>query len=299
MPLEPRPRLPWASALLAVLAAAVPAHAQADAPLPDAASLVAAVRTNLFRETALATQYTFTERRQSLEADRAGGFTVKRERVYEVYPAGDPRLTYRRLVLENGSPPADLARKDEKHHRAVAKRLEEQANETPAARERRLRKEAEARRRDEAQIDDALGAYRIVVVGREVLEGRPAVLVTLTPLAEARPRTRAGKLAKKLRGRAWVDEQDRELARVELEVFDTVSFGFGLVARVHEGSTVHFRRRKVNDEVWLPAEARIQASGRVALLRRVRVNEAIAYSDYRKFSADAQIVSFGPTKEPQ
>ena len=108
-----------------------------------------------------------------------------------------------------------------------------------------------------------------------------------------------GKLAMRIRGRVWVDEQDREPARVEVEVLDTVSSGLGLVARIHKGSTVHFRRRKVNSEVWLPAEARIEASGRVALLRRVRVNEAIACFDYRKFSADAQIVSFGPTKEPQ
>jgi len=35
------------------------------------------------------------------------------------------------------------------------------------------------------KIDDALRAYRIDVFGREPLEDRPAVLVTLTPIAEA------------------------------------------------------------------------------------------------------------------
>jgi len=35
------------------------------------------------------------------------------------------------------------------------------------------------------EVDDALRACRIDVFGRELLEDRPAVLVTLTPIAEA------------------------------------------------------------------------------------------------------------------
>ena len=88
-----------------------------------------------------------------------------------------------------------------------------------------------------------------------------------------------------------INEADAQIVRVELEALDTISFGFGLLARVHKGSRATFERRFVNGEVWLPAAATIQATGRAFLLKGIRVNREVEWSEYKKFVADAHIVS--------
>jgi hypothetical protein len=99
-------------------------------------------------------------------------------------------------------------------------------------------------------------------------------------------------VVQKFQGRAWVSESDHELVKMEAEAIDTISFGLGLLARVHKGSRASFERRRVNDEVWLPAAARIQASARVLLLKGVRLDLETEYSDYRKATGDARVVDF-------
>ena len=82
-----------------------------------------------------------------------------------------------------------------------------------------------------------------------------------------KPLTDDGKIMRKFKARAWLSESDYELVRAEIEAIDTLSFGFGLLARVHKGTVATYERRKVNNEVWLPAEVTWTASARVLLLQ--------------------------------
>ena len=86
--------------------------------------------------------------------------------------------------------------------------------------------------------------------------------------------------------KAWVSESDYELVRVDIQAIDTVSFGLGLLARVHKGARASFTRRKVNNEVWLPARASYTASARIGLVKVMRVGGTSEFSDYRKFTVD-------------
>ena len=40
----------------------------------------------------------------------------------------------------------------------------------------------------------------------------------------------------------------------------TLSFGLGLLARVHKGTVATYQRRKVNNEAWLPEQVTWTAS---------------------------------------
>jgi hypothetical protein len=57
------------------------------------------------------------------------------------------------------------------------------------------------------------------------------------------------------------------------------------LAKLYKGTTVSVDRRKVNGEVWLPAQVRLNLSGR-ALVRKFSVESVIEFSDYRKFSVE-------------
>ena len=135
------------------------------------------------------------------------------------------------------------------------------------------------------------------MLGREALEGHDTIAFSLTPRPGVKPRTRDGGIMRNFSGRAWISESDYELVRLDIEAIDTVSFGFGLLARVHKGSQASFRRRKVNDEAWLPAMATYTASARVALVKVMRRGGVSEFSDYKKFGVDTS-VTYARPKSP-
>ena len=95
-----------------------------------------------------------------------------------------------------------------------------------------------------------------------------------------------GKTARKARGHAWVSEADYKIVRLEAEIIQDITVGLGLIGRLHKGSTVALRYRKVNGEIWLPAEMRFSASGRALLFRTFRFETRTAYSDFRKATVE-------------
>ena len=107
-------------------------------------------------------------------------------------------------------------------------------------------------------LDDLFLVYDIRMERRESLNGHETIVFSLTPRPDAKPRTREGSQMRKFAVRAWVSESDRELVRVDAEAIDTLSMGFGLLARLHKGAMLSFLRTKVNDEVWLPVTGQLQ-----------------------------------------
>jgi hypothetical protein len=263
---------------LGFLVCAAAARAGDEPPaalLPDTQAFLAEMRERLHTDDFLLDQYTFTEKHTERHLDGDGNVKSVTSSSYEVYPSAEPGHTYRKLVERDGKalPPDDLAKEDrkqqEKEARVAARSPQVQA-------ERRL-KEAEA-------IAEIFRIFEFSVVGRETLEGRDAILVTFAPRPDAGPATRTGKILKKFSGRAWVDEKDRQLVRVEAELSDDLSFGFGILAKLKKGARAEMQRRKVNDEIWLPAQARFVGNARLFLVKGIHVDTVSEYSDYKKFT---------------
>ena len=267
------------------LAVGVTAVAQ-DRPLPDYATFAAQVRKHLATDEERQSGYMFVERRTEQKVDGSGRVTSESMKVFEVYPGlpGEPR--YRRLIEENGKAlnAEKLASEDRNRQEDVEEYVENQAS--PERRQRAARDDANARRRYEAAIDDLFRIYDVRLVGRERIDGHDTILATLAPRANVQPRTDDGKMMRKFKARAWVSESDYELVRVEAEAIEDLSFGLGLLARVHKGTVASFERRKVNNEAWLPAKVTWTASGRMFLVRRLRLRGISEFSGYRKFAVD-------------
>jgi len=128
--------------------------------------------------------------------------------------------------------------------------------------------------------------FDIRMIGRERVEEHDTIAFLLTPRRDAKPKTRAGEQIRHFSVRAWVSENDHELVKLEAEAIDDLKTGFGLLARVHKGARVSFLRRKVNDEVWLPAVVSYSGSARVGLLVTLRRSGTSEFSGYRKYSVD-------------
>lgn len=266
-----------------VVVAAVSAQ---EAPLPDFNTFAAEVKKHLATDEERQSGYMFIERRTEQKVDGSGRTTSESVKVFEVYPGLPGEERYRRLIEEDGRPlvAEKLARQDRERQDDVESYTKSQASES--RRQKAAREQAKARTRYSAAIDDLFRIYDIRLVRRESIRGHGTIAATLDPKENVKPLTDDGKIMRNFKARAWVSESDYELVRVEVEAIRDLSFGMGLLARVHKGTVATFERQKVNDEVWLPANVTWTASGRLLLLKRLRLRGTSEFSGYKKFTVD-------------
>jgi len=273
--------------VLALLVTAIAAiHAQQERPLPNYDAFAAEVKKHLATDEERQSGYMFIERRIEQKLDSGGRMTSETTKVFEVYPGLPGEERYRRLIEENGRAvvPDKLAQRDRERQKDVESYTKAQASESQ--RQKAARESEKARRRYQAAIDDLFRLYDIRMVRREPIDGHDTILATLNPKEGVKPQTEDGEIMRHFKARAWISESDYELVRVELEAVSDLSIGMGLLARVHKGTVASYERRKVNNEVWLPAKGTWSASGRVLLVRRLRLRGISEFSGYRKFSVD-------------
>ncbi len=268
-------------------------EAPANSPLPELRPFLDEVRARLHSDETLLEEYTFTEKHVEKELDAKGGVKKVKSETYEVYPSLEPGHTYRRLVERDGRTltEKELAREDRKHEKKVGDPTDAEAE------AKRAEKRLESRRKETARIEELFRIYEIRIAGRELVDGRNTIRLTFEPRRAVEPSGRAGKVLKTFAGQAWVDEEDRQVVRVDAELVDNLSFGLGILARLHKGSRASLLRRKVNGEIWLPAVARFTGSARFLLFKGLRIDAVSEYSDYRKFQVDTSS-DFTPEPPP-
>jgi hypothetical protein len=274
----------------AVLAALLFVFAQTpqERPLPDFNAFAAEVKKHLQTDEERQSGYVFNERRREQKLNGAGRVTDESVKVYEVYPGLPGEDRYRRLIEEDGrpTPPDRLAKQDAERRKKAEEYARRQA--VPSERQKEAREQDKARQKYSAAVEDIFRVYDIHMQRRETIEGIDTILATLTPKPRARPQTDDGKVMRHFKARAWISETDYELVRAEIEAIDDLSFGLGLLARVHKGTVASYQRRKVNGETWLPAEVTWTASARVLVLRRLRLRGVSEFSNYRRYSVDTK-----------
>ena len=231
-----------------------------ERPLPDTSTFFGAVRENLARAGRIQDQFAYKERRTRIHTNPFGRLGTGGAMVYEVIPnPAGPGFT-RRILERDGKPIVN----------GEVERL------------------GQRRRRDRAQspsaIQDTASALDFAIDRRVIVGGRPAILVTFTPKEDAKPTTREGRLARAFMGKIWVDEAEEEVIRVEATAIDSISYGYGLLARLNEGTVVTLLRERVEDGLWLPTSIRFRGEGRALLLRKLTVDFAIDWFDYRKLA---------------
>ena len=259
-----------------------------DRPLPDQDSFLKETRKHLQTDSALQSSYVYTETRREQKLDKQGRISEESVKVFESYPGlpGEPR--WERLVSENGRPvpKEELAKQDRERQAKAAGMAKRLTEDGPKERARQEREYQKSRRERDDAVSDIYTVFDIRMTGRERIEGHDTIAFSLTPKADARPRTTEGGQMRHFKVQAWISESDYELVKLDAEAIDTLSFGLGVLARLHKGAKLSFLRRKINGEVWLPAVASYSGSARVSLLFMLRRAGSSEFSGYRKYSVD-------------
>jgi hypothetical protein len=195
-------------------------------------------------------------------------------------------------------PANELDERDRERRKKAEELASRTTNQSARERENEARDREERRRELNETVDDIFRVFDVRMVQREAILGHDTILFSLTPRADAEPRTREGRMMRRLAVRTWISESDHEIVRLEAEAIDTLSFGFGVLARVHKGSRFSFERHKVNGEAWLPAKATYTGSARVGLVKTLRRGGVSEFSAYRKFGVETSS-SFQQPQQPQ
>jgi hypothetical protein len=267
-------------------------------PLPEPTQFFAEVRKTLRSDRALFSQYTYTQAETHITLDSNGKAKKTDVSIYQVFHRAGSGVPYRRLISKNGVAVSEeeLAKRDREEEQRQAREHKKDDPNTDSANRRDKGRED----REQEALDDVFAMYDIKMLQREIIAGMPTIAVTFTPKLNYKPKTRDGKILQHISGRAWISEEDHQLAKLEAQVNDPISIGAGILAKLQKGSTLMFERRKINNEIWLPVKADVTLNARLLLFKGLNFREIDEYSDHKKYTVDT-ILKFGdvPQKRPQ
>lgn len=232
--------------------------------------------------------YTYVERQVMRHVDGKGKVKSTETKTYdelEIY--GEP---VEKLIAKDDKPLSakDAQKEDEKIQKLIDKRKDESEGE----RKKRLAKEEKDREDERQFVREVADAFIFEFVGIETLNGRDNYVIDGDPKPGYQPVHKEAKILPKVHFRVWIDKDDSQVAKLDVQFIDTISFGL-FIARLHKGSRVILENVRVNDEVWLQQHVAVKVDARIALLKDFDIEVDVNDKDYKKFRTDTKIVGVG------
>lgn len=268
-------RLPFAALFcLLPLCSAGPAPAQQAAPLPDPRQLLQQVSEHQRQLDKVRENYTYTSFSITEDVDANGRVTHSENEETENFFVNGHEIA--RLVKKDGKP---LAGKDlEKETERVTKRVEK-ASSTPAG--QHLDQNA-------ISIRKLLDLMELRNPQRLNYRGRATIQFDFVGRRELKTHGMEEDLSKKLEGSLWVDEADRQVARLEVRLTDNFHVAGGLFANIQKGSSFAFEQTPVSGGLWLPTAGEGSMQARLLLVKGIRQRFHERSYDFKRFHAEAE-----------
>ena len=260
-------------------------------PLPDIKALLLDVAKNQKAIEELQKQYTCHLVTEEEKSDSKGGVTSRTVKEYDVFNCGGDEV--RHLVKDDSKPltAEQQHKEDERFNKEFSEFQKKQAE--LANDPKKQEKEDE---RQQTQISDFLRAESFTNPRRERFRGQDVIVFDFGPNPDYKPRKLVESIVQKLVGVVWIDEQARDVARLEARFSETAKIGGGLLASLDKGTNLVIEQTKINGEVWLPSYAEVHATARVVFVK-VHENEIDRYGDYKKFRVETKIGPSTPVED--
>ncbi len=256
-------------------------------PLPDIPTLLKELQTNEDRVETILENYSFTQKSTSRELGKDGILREKESETIQISFYKGNRI--RRLIEKNDKPLSEKEQADE--DKSVQKRVAEIEKEI-AKKEARAVSQSKTGTPDEdgqrISIAEVLRASRLINPRRERFRGREVVVFDFEPNPDFDFKNAKSflKFFGKTAGVMWIDEKDKQVARLEAVLFDNFKIGGGFVANLKKGASFALEQERVNEEIWLPSVADVNLSVKVLLVKGINVNQIVKSYDYRKFKTE-------------
>lgn len=243
----------------------------ADAPIPDAAALMKEVQAHQKKMDEVRENYTFHRIARVEEVDSKGAVKKTTVTEREIFYINGHQIG--RVVKRNGVPLSDS---DEKREQDSARKLTVEYSKKPPA---------YGNGGGVNLIGIVLSVSEFSSPQRTVLNGHSTLKFAFKgdPKAEAHGMREKG--AKKLEGSVWIDEADRQVARLEVEFYDTFHVAGGLLASIQKGTVIKLEQSPIAEGLWMFTSNEQHVNLRV-ITKSVHENSYIRNFDFKKFNVE-------------
>jgi hypothetical protein len=245
----------------------------ASVPIPDIPTLMQQVQAHQKQLDKIRENYTFRELVQTDDLDSSGKVKKTETQESEIFFVNGHHIE--RLVKKNGKDLTDDEQKKEQER--VMKEVDKATKIQPG----------KSMDGDEISVGRILEIVKVSNPRRVSLNGRDTIAFDFVGDPHAKAHGIAEDASKKVAGTVWIDEKDREVARLDVHFDDNFHVGAGLLATVQKGSSFQFEQAPINNELWLPTGGEAHLQARVLLVKGFRQNVRFKDSDFERFHTDA------------
>ena len=257
-----------------------------DQPLPDIPNLLKELQANQDELERILEDYSYKQKVVNRDLKKDGTLKVKESETRQLTFYKGYRIE--RLIAKNGKP---LSPNQQKSADKKAQKRVKEIEKLIAKKERKIAQNTDGTPNNEGNrisTAEVLRASNLINPRRERLKGRDVVVFDFEPNPnfDFKNAKSSLKFFGKTVGVMWIDEQDKQVARIEAVLADSFKVGGGLIAKLRKGASFTLEQERVNNEIWLPTLADINLSVRVLLFGGVKVNQEIKSYDYKKFKTE-------------
>ncbi|MBI4905588.1 MAG: hypothetical protein HY820_18290 [Acidobacteria bacterium] len=237
------------------------------------------------------TRFHYLRRREVREFETGGKIRSKRSFTHrnEAYQ----EIDVLRLIARDDKPltATEAAQQEERLKTTLANHRARQTSASKPRPRRSVEEEMQLMREFPEALD-----YRLT--GNERLRGRTANIYEFTPRPGYSPKSFKYRVFEKIRGRIWTDESSGEMIQVEAEVFENVGVGFGILGKINKGTRFFMSRTEAAPGIWMPASQRIHFEARVLLVKNMRQEIDVNFSEYKLKPAKVASSESPPRPKP-
>jgi hypothetical protein len=267
----------------ALILAALGSAAFAQPPGPNAVELFLLSAQAEKANSEKISEYTYGEYKVTQEIDKDDKATHRQTETWDVI--GLEGSTYRKLILRNDQAlePKEQKREDER----LAKETALRRKETSEQRRKRSLSFSFTYSVRGLEPERTVALFDFEFKGEEEVDGRAAYVIEGMPKPGARPANANEKENLNYRMKMWIDREDHVRSRSESEVI-------GEHSRAQKGTVIELRNARNEVGAWLPKEFRFRFNLQILKVGHARGDIRLAYSDYRRFQVDSQVVEAKP-----
>jgi hypothetical protein len=261
-------------------------------PLPDIDSLVKQVGDNQNAIDALLEKYTYTLAITAREFNKDGKLKEKETETYEATFYRGRHL--RKLIEKDGKPLSedDLAKENRRLEKRIKEIEKDEAEKEKKAREAPNKGDDKGEEPNEEDrrvtISQVLRASLLSNPRRERFRQRDVIVFDFKPNPNYKPKTDIEKVMQKAAGAVWIDAGDRQVARLEATLVDTLNVGGGMMFSIKSGGGFVIEQDRINKELWLPSYAEFNFAARALMFVGLSINQTIKYGDYKRFNVESE-----------
>lgn len=269
-----------------------------DQPLPEIPQLLQELRGNQDKIESILDTYSYNQKIIKREIGKDGILRETESETNQLSFYKGSRIS--RLIEKNNKPlnAKEQESEDKEVQQRVAeieKRIAKQEAKT-AARNAQGEPEENNRR---VSIAELLRASSLINPRRERFRGREVIVFDFEPNPNFDYKNAKSflKFFGKMAGVMWIDEKDKQIARIEATLVENFKVG-GILANLKKGASFMFEQERVNDEIWLPSVSDVNFSVKVLLVKGINLNQVVKSYNYRKFNTEVKDAKINEVERP-